>query len=343
MTGERLDIARPNAESQPVGRNRMVGRSVLAAALAGSILLLGPAPAFAACSLKAVPVPVTMKGLRPKVAAKINGQDVELTLDSGAFFSGIDAKFATDQKMKPAPHVELGSRLAYQSSADTIGIDGARKETLLVVADQFQFVGASFKNVQFLTYGGLGGATGVLGQNFLHQLDVEYDFGQGAMRLIKPEGCGGANLAYWANGIPYSVLPLAFTEPNNPHTVATILINGVKMRAYFDTGASYSFITARAAANAGVMTSDPGVTEVGTIGSVNNRVMKAWMGRFASVKIGDEEIKNGLLQIGDANADDYDVLIGADFFLSHHIYVANSQDKLYFTYNGGPVFSPGRQ
>jgi tetratricopeptide (TPR) repeat protein len=34
-----------------------------------------------------------------------------------------------------------------------------------------------------------------------------------------------------------------------------------------------------------------------------------------------------------------DMLIGADFFLSHRIYVASSQHKLYFTYNGGPVFN----
>jgi tetratricopeptide (TPR) repeat protein len=33
------------------------------------------------------------------------------------------------------------------------------------------------------------------------------------------------------------------------------------------------------------------------------------------------------------------MLIGADFYLSHRIYVATSQHKLYFTYNGGPVFN----
>ena len=37
-------------------------------------------------------------------------------------------------------------------------------------------------------------------------------------------------------------------------------------------------------------------------------------------------------------ANDFDVLIGADFFMAHHVYVANSQGKLYFTYSGGPVF-----
>jgi len=39
------------------------------------------------------------------------------------------------------------------------------------------------------------------------------------------------------------------------------------------------------------------------------------------------------------------MLIGADFFLSHRVYVASSQNRLYFTYNGGPVFdlSPARE
>jgi tetratricopeptide (TPR) repeat protein len=36
------------------------------------------------------------------------------------------------------------------------------------------------------------------------------------------------------------------------------------------------------------------------------------------------------------------MLVGADFFLSHRVFVANSQRKLYFTYNGGPVFKLDR-
>ena len=64
---------------------------------------------------------------------------------------------------------------------------------------------------------------------------------------------------------------------------------------------------------------------------------RTWIAPFASFKIGDEEIRNTRLRIGDI-ATDIDMLIGADFFLSHHLYVASSQHKLYFTYNGGPVF-----
>ena len=32
------------------------------------------------------------------------------------------------------------------------------------------------------------------------------------------------------------------------------------------------------------------------------------------------------------------MLIGADFFLSHRVYVDNQRHRLFFTYNGGPVF-----
>ena len=33
------------------------------------------------------------------------------------------------------------------------------------------------------------------------------------------------------------------------------------------------------------------------------------------------------------------MVLGVDFMLAHHMYIANSQRKLYFTYNGGRVFS----
>ena len=57
--------------------------------------------------------------------------------------------------------------------------------------------------------------------------------------------------------------------------------------------------------------------------------------------IGQEEIHNTRLSVGELDLSIGDMLLGADFFLSHRIYVANSQHKLYFTYNGGPVFNLG--
>jgi hypothetical protein len=34
----------------------------------------------------------------------------------------------------------------------------------------------------------------------------------------------------------------------------------------------------------------------------------------------------------------YDLILGIDFLAAHHLLVSHSQGKMYFSYNGGPVF-----
>jgi len=96
----------------------------------------------------------------------------------------------------------------------------------------------------------------------------------------------------------------------------------------------------RAAARAGVKPGDAGVFDAGYGGGVSlGSYIRAWLAPFASFKIGDEEIKNFRLMIGDMRlGEGPDMLIGDDFFRSHRILVSNSQHKIYFTYSGGPVF-----
>jgi tetratricopeptide (TPR) repeat protein len=68
---------------------------------------------------------------------------------------------------------------------------------------------------------------------------------------------------------------------------------------------------------------------------------KSWITPVDSFKVGNEEIHHTRLRLADTDfgQDDLDMLVGADFFLSHRVYVANDQRKMYFTYNGGPVFN----
>jgi hypothetical protein len=62
----------------------------LAPGLVWAALALGAAPAWAKCELSSVAaLPVTMLGMRALLPAKINGQDVQFVVDSGAFFSFI--------------------------------------------------------------------------------------------------------------------------------------------------------------------------------------------------------------------------------------------------------------
>jgi tetratricopeptide (TPR) repeat protein len=132
---------------------------------------------------------------------------------------------------------------------------------------------------------------------------------------------------------------LAQKVPQLAHTLGSASINGAETRVEFDTGAATSILSLRAAAHAGIRPDSPGVVSAGTSYGIGKRTFANYIAPFASFKIGDEEIKNTRLRIGDIDLQSADMLIGADFFLSHRIYVANSQHKLYFTYNGGPVFN----
>jgi tetratricopeptide (TPR) repeat protein len=180
-----------------------------------------------------------------------------------------------------------------------------------------------------------------MGQNLLEKWDVEYDFARGVVRLFKAEDCKHALLAYWTTpGQDLSMMDISYTTPLRPHTTGTATINGAKITVVFDTGAWNSVLSLKAAARAGVKPDTPGVVEAGYSSGIGRGKVKTYIAPFSSFKVGDgEEIKNARLRIADIDLDEGDMLLGADFFLSHHVFVANSQHRLYLTYNGGPVFN----
>lgn len=290
-----------------------------------------PTRVFAACKIgRLAELPVTMTGLRPLVSAKINGADALFLADSGAFFSMITPAAAAEFKLKlgPAPYGLV-----------VTGVGGEARAWLTTVK-AFTLSDIAMANVEFIVGGNeLEGAAGVLGQNVFRIADVEYDLARGAIRLMRPHDCRKATLAYWAASQPYSVLDTDSATFQSLHTTSVAYINGAKIRVLFDTGATTSVVTLAAAGRAGVKPGADGVVDGGLSYGVGRKLARTWIAPFASFRIGAEEIRNTRLRIGDLALLDVDMLIGADFFLSHRIYVATSQRKLYFTYNGGPVFN----
>jgi tetratricopeptide (TPR) repeat protein len=276
-----------------------------------------------------------MVGLRALMTASINDVDVQFVVDSGAFYSMISAASAAELKLRTSP-TPLGFNLR--------GVHGAA-EVSVATAKTFTLAGVPLHNVEFLVGGSEAGAgsVGLLGQNVLHIEDVEYDLGHGMVRLMKAVGCSKTRLAYWAgNSTPYSVIDLEAEHDTNSrlsHTISSAYINGVKIRVLFDTGAGNSILSLKAAGRAGIKPDSPGVVSAGDSYGIGKSTFTSYIAPFSSFRIGDEETKNTRLRIGDIDLPNADMLLGADFFLSHRIYVANSQDKLYFTYNGGPVFN----
>ncbi len=297
-----------------------------------TVFAAAPGPSYADCKMfKLAELPVTMSGLRPLVAAKINGVDALFIADSGAFYSMINPASAVQYGLKrhPAP---------YHLAVEGVG---GRAEVSAAYVEELTLANQVIKHIEFLVGGSEAGsgAAGLLGQNVLGMADTEYDLANGVIRLMQPgEDCKKAVLAYWTTSEQYSVVDLDRHRGKWTPTPSTAYLNGTRIHVVFDTGAGTSFLTRRVAERAGFNPSGQGVVPAGFGHGIGSENYETWIATFASFKIGDEEIHNARLRVGDADLPEGQMLLGADFFLSHRVYVANGRNKLYFTYNGGPVF-----
>jgi tetratricopeptide (TPR) repeat protein len=297
-------------------------------------LSISDARAAEPCKLKIfAELPVTMEGLRPLVLAKINGVDARLVADSGAFYSMLSPATVAEFKL-PKRSAPFGTYV--------LGVGGSGTKPEIATVETFTLAIYTFPKVDFLIGGNeLGaGAVGLLGQNLMRMADVEYDLGNGMLRLIKPEDCGKRTLAYWAApSQSFGTVDIRTPTAAHPQPVGLAFVNGVEVRVSFDTGAPTSVLSLSAAKRAGITPSGAGVKPARALPMAFGRgAVDVWVAPIASFKVGGEEIQHTQVLIGDIRLTDSDMLLGDDFFLSHRIYVANGQRKLYFTYNGGPVF-----
>lgn len=310
-----------------------MGRRALTGALAGVAALVLAGQARAECQLQPLAeLPVSVQGKRAIVSATVNGHSLRLMIDSGAAVNFLTPAAAAqaEVRLNPGP-----------ANVQSYGA-GGRVAVQMGTAKRLEMGNLSIPDIDFLVAGGLGpGVDGLIGQNILRVVDVEYDLPHHLMRLMKPKGCEKASLAYWAGQKGIGLVELEPLSPQKPHAVGVVHVNGVSLRAMFDTGAETSVLNLAGAQHAAVHVQGEGVTAAGYGMGVDGRPLATVIAPVSSFEVGGEQIRNTRLRVssvGVAGLDEPDMLIGLDFFLSHRVLVANSQRRLYFTYEGGPVF-----
>ena len=280
------------------------------------------------------PLPVKMENLRPVIAASINGTEARFMIDTGSFFDLISPAAAAQFKLP----LSAAPPYAYVN-----GVGGGFIPQI-ATAKTFAVAGVTAHDAQFLVGNNDlgGGIAGLLGQNLFRIMDMEYDFANGVLRFAKPEHCGDEDLAYWATTQPVAVVDLHWTSERQPHLLARASVNGHDIEVLFDSGSGRTILSLRAAKRAGITPDSPGVVLAGITTGMGKNEVKVWSAPIDKFEIGGETIEHTRVLIGDLGLPrelGADMLLGADFFLAHHIYVAYGQSKLYFTYNGGPVFA----
>lgn len=271
-------------------------------------------------------LPVIMQDRRPIVLGSLAGLDVPFIIDSGAAYSLIS----------PAAVERIGAKP--RGSGRVAGVSG-RVEVQAVSLPNVRLGQLQAPRMDFLVgaptlFGDQVG--GLIGQNVLGHSDIEYDLSGGVIRLIQATGCKGAALAYWSDAP--EVLKLEPMSRRFPHIQGVVSVDGVRLRAVFDTGAPRSIMTLKGAARAGITPQSAGVAPAGRSGGMDGRTIDSWSAPVGVVEIGGETIRDTRLTIADFALPYADMLIGADFFLSHRLVVSPDQGRMYFTYKGGEPF-----
>jgi predicted aspartyl protease len=312
--------------------------------LATALLVAAAASAGTpACKLiKLGEIPVTLRGA-PRVSATIDGHPAEFIVDTGAAISLIWKSTVTDLKL-PGAKTSVGS---------LCGAGGCREASRVRVQD-FGLADFLAHDVSFVTTASVpdgDAAGGILGEDFLSKMDVEFDLGAGRIRLFQPVGCPGDQVVYWAPA--YFMVTLLPSHETWLETHAAL--NGHDAVAMFDTGSTVSTVTTDLANRPG-MAAQASTDAAQTMHGLGPKTVALTAARFASLTLGQEVIQNPTLRVADLFGADRqvktgsyirqstfqepDLIIGADFFMAHRVYVARSQKKIYFTYSGGRIFEP---
>jgi clan AA aspartic protease (TIGR02281 family) len=309
-------------------RSGTIGLAVLAAMAFG----IPVEAARAKCSVGLIArLPVTMDGLRASVPVEVNGKPTKFWLDSGAFYSIMPKAKAAELGLKTSA-LPMGFYLT--------GIGGATSAEVTTIKS-FKLVGNELKNLEFIV-GGSDVGNGLIGQNILALADTEYDLANGTVNLMETKDCRNTSLAYWATGKPFGLADLLPGDNQyDRHIYAQGEVNGKPTRMLFDTGAPSTIMTRAAAERAGIDLAAAGVVQSESMGGFGAKQRRSWIVTLKTFSIGGEEIRNTPIRVIEEKVEgnSFDMLVGADFFLSHRLFVSRATRRIYLTYNGGPVFS----
>lgn len=273
------------------------------------------------------------RGNAPLVEGAINGQSVQMEINTGATNTFMLRAAAERQNLNPERinrHVQ--------------SVAGASSMFLVKVKD-FAIGNAHATNLRFPVIEGGGNATraaALVGDDFLLQYDVELNLPQQRVKLFRADHCDDKALAYWdaqALAVPMD-FPPGFARP-----LVQVSINGTPVWAMISTGNASSSLDLAAARRLGLATDAPGVTYRGKAPGLDGEQLERWDMTLTRFAIGDETIERPRLAVIDSSyhyrgRKPFEMVLGRDFLGTHRVLLAQSQMRMYFTYTGGRVFLP---
>jgi hypothetical protein len=277
--------------------------------LAAGLLCL-PAGARAACTLQQrATVPFAASGRQWVVPLSVNGTTAQFVLDTGA-----ERSLVTPE----AVH-RLGLALDHWVGTTMRGVGGVvehqnadpRSLTLGGLALQRHTV----THDTSLTVGALPQPAaaqpvdGLLGRDFLSVFDVELDMAAQRLTLYSVHDCSGRFLPW---SMRYVAVPAE--TPMTHALVLPVALDGRRLRALLDTGASVSMLTLSGRIRLGLTPQLLRGDAAGTARGLGRQAPAMQLHRFASLQVGSEILRDPVLWVTPVRvAPIVDLLLGADW------------------------------
>jgi predicted aspartyl protease len=319
------------------------------AAVFGALLMLvsnGPASAEECGPLKivaSVDLRMAAGDRAALVPVTLQGQTRYMVLDTGGIMSFIT----------PGTVAELGLESVKNPRLRFYDVSGNCVDHTTIVPD-FGIGDLKGKNVEFVVssptlFGGNKDIAGILGPGILRFYDVALDVANRKLTLLSQDHCAGKVIYWKADAV--AAIPMDINKASG-HIVVPVQLDGHKLNAMIDTGATNSVLNLNVAESDFGLSpkSGPGMTIVGALGDRGSSVI--YQHTFKSLSFEGITVANPALDIipdlehekvarspatgtrfnaPDAEQGLHDMLIGMDVLQHVHLYIAYGEQKLYIT------------
>ena len=270
--------------------------------------------------------------MRPVGVATVNGASVPVMVSTGAPESVVFNKKVLDRR-----------GIGVRSSMNTVVATDARNPTGVDIVrdishaliDDFSFGLARHKQGTYLVEDFMDDTFGVrIGAGTLLQTDLEVALDAGYLKSFKPNGCFRDHLAYWD---PQAVEVPSRVDPwkRDQRSVFMVRIGGKEVWALLSTGSPHSYLPKATAERLGLTPQSPGATREQALPG-HEADKPVWKVPVPLMSIGALDVKGLDLRLMDLPHSGEILVLGVDFLHRHRVYIATSQNKMYFS----PIETP---
>jgi predicted aspartyl protease len=256
---------------------------------------------------------------RVTIPVQLEGHDYRFLVDTGGFVSTVTPQLAAQEKYRINPSRNM-----------TLKGIGARTGLNTFVRVTDFAVGKVRERYRFFFVDDFNDplVDGTLVPSTIATYDVDFDFGHNKLNLVRSSGCPGSVVTWTKN--PASIVPMEVQD--RTHIRVPVTIDGKKIMATLDTGATTSIIAMHAASKLlGINEETVDTKLLGTI-PLNGATGPVYNYPFKALTFGDVTVNRPPIQIvSDSVWGQDDMILGIDILRQLHLYIAYREEKLYIT------------